>query len=49
MHGDGARGVDADLDLVATDVDNNNGDVIADHDSLASFATDDKHVFLPEE
>ena len=48
MHGDVARGVDADTHLVALDAKDGNGDFVTNHEGLAHATSQDQHgFFLP--
>lgn len=47
MDRDFSGSFDSHLDLIALDVDDQDGDFITDSDSFISFATQDQHVIPP--
>jgi hypothetical protein len=43
MHGDVRRGLDSQTNLVASDVDHGNDDVVADHDAFVAMTGQNEH------
>lgn len=47
MDRDVSGGINANLDLIALDVDDQDADVVTDHDLLVAFSGYDEHDFPP--